>query len=353
MSAESSGPSDLPSAPAPGESQPTPQRTSTSSGFTTSLPGTSSTGFHAVLPPRHHVEAHPTGKRLGFLSLTALGIVYGDIGTSPLYALRQCFDTREYGLAVTPVNVYGVLSLIIWLLFLVVAVKYIVFIMRADNRGEGGILALLALLLQQERRAGDSRRRLLLISLGLFGAALLYGDGMITPAISVLGAVEGLEVVAPHLPTAVIVGLSVVILLGLFTVQRFGTARVGTAFGPIMAIYFVTIAVLGAAEVLREPRILLSLNPMYGLRFFAANGHIGFLTLGAVVLAVTGAEALYADMGHFGTRPIRLAWFGLVLPSLLLNYFGQGALILRDPSAVANPFYRLAPSAFVVPLPSR
>jgi KUP system potassium uptake protein len=311
---------------------------------------TAASGFHRIVPLRHHVEANPTGKRLGFLSLTALGIVYGDIGTSPLYALRQCFDAGEYGLAVSTTNVYGVLSLVIWLLILVVAVKYIVFIMRADNRGEGGILALLALLLLRERREGDYWRRWLLVSLGLFGAALLYGDGMITPAISVLGAVEGLDVVAPHLGEPIIVALSVIILTGLFAVQRFGTARVGTAFGPIMLLWFVVIGVLGAAEIIRAPTILHALNPVYAFAFFGGNGRTGFLVLGAVVLAVTGAEALYADMGHFGRRPIRLAWFALVLPSLLLNYFGQGALILRDPNAVHNPFYRLAPEAFVVPL---
>jgi len=314
------------------------------------MTASTASGFHAALPLRHPVEASPTGKRLGFLSLTALGIVYGDIGTSPLYAIRQCFDATEYGLTVSTGNVYGVLSLVIWLLILVVAVKYIVFIMRADNRGEGGILALLALLLQHERRATDKWPRWLLISLGLFGAALLYGDGIITPAISVLSAVEGLEVVAPHLGVTVIVGLSVIILTALFAVQRFGTARVVTAFGPMMALWFVTIAILGTMEIVREPRILSALNPSHAVRFFAANGRAGFLALGAVVLAVTGAEALYADMGHFGKRPIRLAWFGLVLPSLMLNYFGQGALILRDPTAVSNPFFKLAPAALLIPL---
>ena len=307
------------------------------------------TGFHSTVVERRHVEQHPTGKRLAFLSLTALGIVYGDIGTSPLYALQQCFTSKEHVIAPTTENVYGVLSLIVWLLILVVAVKYLMFIMRADNRGEGGILALLALVLQQERRRTDSKRRILLISAGLFGAALLYGDGIITPAISVLSAVEGLHVATPAFDQ-LIVWLSVLILFCLFSLQRLGTGRVGTAFGPIMALWFLAIAVLGTAEIAREPRILLALNPWHGLQFFAANGRIGFLTLGAVVLAVTGAEALYADMGHFGKRPIRLAWFGLVLPALLLNYFGQGALLLREPSAVANPFYLLAPRALTLPL---
>jgi KUP system potassium uptake protein len=232
----------------------------------------------------------------------------------------------------------------------VVSIKYIVFIMRADNRGEGGILALLALLLQQERRVADRRRRWLLISLGLFGAALLYGDGIITPAISVLGAVEGVQVVHPHLPESIIVIVALIILLALFVFQRFGTARIGRTFGPIMALWFVTIAALGANEIAREPRVLLALNPWYGLQFFAANGRTGFLVLGAVVLAVTGAEALYADMGHFGKRPIRLAWFGLVFPALLLNYFGQGAIVLRDPSTATNPFFLLAPSSLLWPL---
>ncbi|HVX40974.1 MAG TPA: potassium transporter Kup [Gemmatimonadaceae bacterium] len=298
---------------------------------------------------RAHVEANPTGKRLAFLSLTALGIVYGDIGTSPLYALQQCFTSKEYSIAPTIANVYGVLSLIVWLLVLVVAVKYIVFIMRADNRGEGGILALMALILQKERRASDSRRRIVLISLGLFGAALLYGDGIITPAISVLSAVEGLHIATPSIDHW-IVPLSMIILFALFAVQRFGTGRVGVAFGPIMTVWFVTIGALGFAELVREPRILLALNPAYGIRFFMINGRVGFLTLGAVVLAVTGAEALYADMGHFGKRPIRLAWFSLVLPALLLNYMGQGALLLRDSTAVANPFYLLAPRAMLIPL---
>ena len=305
------------------------------------------TGFHEAAPGRVHVEANPTGRRLAFLSLTAIGIVYGDIGTSPLYAMQQCFQA-EYGLSPVRPNVYGVLSLIVWLLILVVGIKYIVFIMRADNRGEGGILALLALLLQQERRK-DSRRRILLVSLGLFGAALLYGDGMITPAISVLSAVEGLKIATPHL-SALVVPLSLIILFALFAVQRFGTARVGGAFGPIMTLWFITISILGLNQIVREPEILFALNPIYGYRFFVDNGPPSFLILGAVVLAVTGAEALYADMGHFGKRPIRLAWFSLVMPALLLNYFGQGALMLREPSAVAQPFFALAPHGLRLPL---
>ncbi|MFI5257465.1 MAG: potassium transporter Kup [Gemmatimonadales bacterium] len=294
------------------------------------------------------LHAPATGKRLGLLTLTALGVVYGDIGTSPLYALRECFRT-EYGIVPTPPNVLGVLSLILWSLILVVSVKYIVFILRADNRGEGGILALLALLLQQSRRPEDSRRRLVLVSLGLFGAALLYGDGVITPAISVLGAVEGLEVAAPSL-AHVVVPLSIAILFLLFMAQRFGTARVGSAFGPIMLVWFATIAVLGVRSILRAPAVLGAANPWHAVTFFGEHGIAGFLTLGAVVLCVTGAEALYADMGHFGKRPIRVAWFAAVLPALLLNYFGQGALLIHDASAVSNPFYLLAPAAFQWPL---
>ncbi len=318
------------------------------------LPGsapqvTGTTGFHAAeVPQRHPVETNPRGKRLALLSLTALGIVYGDIGTSPLYALQQCFTSKEHTIPPTTANVYGVLSLIVWLLVLVVAVKYIVFIMRADNRGEGGILALLALILQQERRS-RSKRRMTLVALGLFGAALLYGDGMITPAISVLSAIEGLNVATPAFQS-MIVPLSVVILFVLFAVQRFGTGRVGAAFGPIMLVWFLTIGGLGLWEVAKEPRILAALNPLHGVQFFIDNGRIGFLTLGAVVLAVTGAEALYADMGHFGKRPIRTAWFTLVMPALLINYFGQGAILLRNPAAVANPFYFLAPRSMLMPL---
>ena len=293
---------------------------------------------------------HPpaTGRRLALLTLTALGVVYGDIGTSPLYALRECFRA-EYGMQPTPENIIGVLSLITWSLILVVSVKYIVFILRADNRGEGGILALLALLLQQKRRTDDRKRRVVLVSLGLFGAALLYGDGVITPAISVLGAVEGLEVGAPAL-APVVVPITMAILFCLFMVQRFGTTRVGAAFGPIMLLWFVTIATLGVRAIVQEPGVLGAFNPYHALQFFIAHGMAGFLTLGAVVLVVTGGEALYADMGHFGKRPIRIAWFAVALPALLLNYFGQGALLLREPAAASNPFYLLAPPAFQWPL---
>ncbi|MEO6525813.1 MAG: potassium transporter Kup [Gemmatimonadaceae bacterium] len=293
---------------------------------------------------------HPpaTGKRLGLLTLTALGVVYGDIGTSPLYALRECFKA-EYGIAPTPANIVGVLSLILWSLILVVSVKYIAFILRADNRGEGGILSLLALLLQHKLRSEERGTRMALISLGLFGAALLIGEGVITPAISVLSAVEGLEVGSPAL-VRFVVPITLVILFALFMVQRYGTARVGTFFGPIMLVWFVTIATLGTRSILATPTVLRAINPGHAIQFFARHGTAGFLTLGAVVLCITGCEALYADMGHFGKRPIRLAWFSVALPSLMLNYFGQAALIYRDASAATNPFYLLAPATFQWPL---
>jgi KUP system potassium uptake protein len=273
--------------------------------------------------------------------LTTLGVVYGDIGTSPLYALRACFSA-EYGLAPTGSTVYGVLSLIVWSLILIVSVKYIIVVMRLDNHGEGGIVALLALLRQKRRRG-------VVLALGLFGAALLYGDGVITPAISVLSATEGLEVATPAFKPYVLPSTLLILFL-LFFVQKYGTARVGSVFGPIMLVWFGTIATLGTLEIVREPAILLALNPWYGVQFFLQHGVASFLVLGSVVLAVTGAEALYADMGHFGRTPIRLAWFGVVFPALLLNYFGQGALMLRVPDAVQNPFYLLAPRSFLYPL---
>ncbi|HEX8725211.1 MAG TPA: potassium transporter Kup [Gemmatimonadaceae bacterium] len=307
-------------------------------------------GFHTAVPrDRERVETNPTGKRLAFLSLAALGVVFGDIGTSPLYAMKECFRA-EYGIHPTQQNVYGVLSLVVWALILVVCVKYLVFIMRADNRGEGGILALLALLMQDGRALSGSMRRYVLVVLGIFGAALLYGDGMITPAISVLGAMEGLQIAAPNLHEATVVISTVIILFALFGLQKHGTSRVGGLFGPIMAVWFISIAALGAAEIVRAPAILQAINPGWGIAFFFQHGTAAFFLLGAVVLVVTGSEALYADMGHFGKRPIRLAWFSFVFPALLLNYFGQGAILLRDPSAVANPFYLLAPRVLLYPL---
>ncbi|MDE3172228.1 MAG: potassium transporter Kup [Gemmatimonadota bacterium] len=327
-----------------------PAEPSRSSEPAAEAPANGASGFHTAVPrERLHVESDPTGRRLAFLSLAALGVVYGDIGTSPLYALKECFR-GEYGIAPTQANVYGVLSLLVWTLILVVCVKYLVFIMRADNRGEGGILALLALIMQDGGTPGRPSRRVWLVALGIFGAALLYGDGMITPAISVLGAMEGLQIAAPHLGEPTVVVLTVIILFALFSLQKHGTSRVGGMFGPIMAVWFLAIAGLGIAELLRAPAILLAINPWWGVRFFVAHGAGGFFILGAVVLVVTGAEALYADMGHFGKRPIRLAWFGFVFPALLLNYFGQGAILLREPAAVANPFFLLAPRVLLYPL---
>ncbi|HXT04711.1 MAG TPA: potassium transporter Kup [Casimicrobiaceae bacterium] len=276
----------------------------------------------------------------------AMGVVYGDIGTSPLYALRTAF-TGQYGLSLTRGNVLGVLSVIFWALVIVVTLKYITLIMRADNRGEGGILALTALVSRGiENRA---RLRWWLVGLGIFGAAMFYGDGMITPAISVLGAVEGLGVIAPALHPF-IVPVTIVILVLLFTVQRGGTAKLGAVFGPVMLLWFLTLGVLGAFEIMRGPAVLVALDPMYAARFIVDNTEVAFVAFGAVVLAVTGVEALYADMGHFGKSPIRRAWLLFVMPALVLNYFGQAGLILRDAAAIQNPFYLLAPEWLRVPL---
>lgn len=300
-------------------------------------------------PPSDPVAPSPArsqqaGKRAAFLVLAALGVVYGDIGTSPLYALRECFS-GTHAIEVTHANVLGILSLIFWSLVVTVSIKYLLFVMRADNQGEGGILALVALV----RSKIGERAHATLIAIGLFGAALLYGDGMITPAISVLSAVEGLRI-ATDLFEPFVVPITCVILVGLFLVQRRGTAGIGSVFGPIMIVWFVTIAILGVVEIARNPPVLAAVNPLHGIRFLAEHGVSAFLTLGAVFLAVTGAEALYADMGHFGKSPIRQAWFALVLPSLMLNYFGQGALLLSDPSTRENPFYLLAPSWTLYPL---
>jgi len=285
----------------------------------------------------------PKGRRLALLSLTALGVVYGDIGTSPLYAIRECFH-GVHALSPTPENVLGVLSLIFWSLTLVITVKYLCYVTRADNHGEGGILALMALV-----RTGAGARRRIVLLLGLFGAALLYGDGMLTPAISVLSAVEGLEVAAPGL-SSYVVPLTMVILAVLFLFQKHGTARVGSVFGPLMVLWFTAIGLLGISSIVQEPRILAALDPRFGYSFFLRNGFSGYFILGAVFLVVTGGEALYADLGHFSRRPILMSWFALAGPGLVLNYFGQGALLLRNPSAAHNPFYRLAPSWALLPL---
>jgi KUP system potassium uptake protein len=280
------------------------------------------------------------------LVVGAIGVVYGDIGTSPLYTLRTAF-TGQYGLALTHANILGVLSVIVWALVIVVTLKYIALIMRADNRGEGGILALTALV----SRGVEKRTTLRwwLVGLGIFGAAMFYGDGMITPAITVLGAVEGLGVIAPALHPF-IVPTAVLILVALFAIQRKGTARLGSVFGPVMALWFVSIGVLGAMEIARSPAVLAALEPIYAVRFVSGNPEVAFVAFGAVVLAVTGTEALYADMGHFGRSPIRRAWLFFVMPALLLNYFGQGALVIGDPAAIQNPFYLLAPGWARVPL---
>jgi len=294
------------------------------------------------------MESKPaTGRYLAILTLGALGVVYGDIGTSPLYALRECF-AGTHPMPPTAENVLGILSLVFWSLLLIVSFKYLAIILRATNKGEGGILALMALAFPK-RAPGAGRRRALLISLGVFGAALLYGDGMITPAISVLSAIEGLKIATPAFERFII-PLTIITLIGLFAAQSRGTGRVGAIFGPIMIVWFLALAALGIGGIRYDPEVLHSLNPILGLHFLVANGWEGFVALGAVFLAVTGAEALYADVGHFGARPIRIAWFTIVLPGLFLNYLGQGALVLHDPTAIENPFYLLAPHWALYPL---
>ena len=296
----------------------------------------------------HGPEQNPTGKRLAVLTLTALGVVYGDIGTSPLYSVKECFSPM-YGLAPTRDNVFGVLSLIVWALTLVISVKYVSFILRADNRGEGGTLALLSLIFPKRDVEDRFSRGKLIIALALIGTALLYGDGIITPAMSVLGALEGMEVALPSV-AHFIVPMTLLILGSLFFAQRLGTDLVGKAFGPIMLVWFLTIGGLGLREVWTSPWILAAVNPMYAFHFVQAHEVLAFFVLGSVVLVITGGEALYADMGHFGRRPIRLAWLAMVFPALLLNYFGQGALLVRNPAAAENPFFLLAPKALLFPL---
>jgi KUP system potassium uptake protein len=293
------------------------------------------------------VETKEKKQSLWLCALGALGVVYGDIGTSPLYAIRECFH-HSHGLALNPENVLGILSLILWTLILVVCLKYMAFVLRADNRGEGGILALMALATAKD--SDKSRlKNWLLVPLGLFGAALLFGDGIITPAITVLSAVEGLHIVTPAFDRFVI-PLAIIILILLFLCQRFGTGKIGFFFGPIITIWFLSLAALGINGILQNPAVIEAVNPIHAATFFMENGVLGFFVLSAIFLVVTGGEALYADMGHFGRRPIQLAWFWIVFPSLVLNYFGQGALLLRDPSAIQNPFFLLAPQEFVLPL---
>jgi KUP system potassium uptake protein len=296
------------------------------------------------LPPAGAHRPHAGGP-LWPLALGALGVFYGDIGTSPLYALKECFN-GPHGVEATPANVLGVLSLVFWAMTFVVTFKYMSVVMAADNRGEGGILALMALVGETET---TKRGRRTLLLLGLFGAALLYGDGVITPAISVLGAVEGLAVAAPSLGHAV-VPLSVLILLVLFFIQKRGTATVGAVFGPIMLCWFAAIAAVGLRGILLEPRVLSALSPHHAVAFFLHHRLHALLVLGGVVLVLTGAEALYADMGHFGRRPIRAAWLGVAMPALLLNYLGQGAVLLRDPSAARNPFFLVVPDWALYPM---
>ncbi len=295
----------------------------------------------AGLPPALTAASHRR-TRLVLLCLACLGIVYGDIGTSPLYAMRECFY-GQHAVPPTQANVLGVLSLILWSLVLIISVKYLILILRADNRGEGGILVL-ATLVHDVLRRGK-----FFFLLGLFGAALLYADGMITPAISVMGAVEGLHVATPLFDPYVL-PIAVIVLIGLFVFQSRGTTGVGTVFGPITMIWFVAIGLLGLQQIIRAPEVLAAINPTHGFQFFMINGWRGFVVLGAVFLVVTGGEALYADIGHFGTAPIRLTWFAVVLPALTLNYFGQGALLLVQPEAAVNPFYRMAPSWALYPM---
>jgi len=294
----------------------------------------------------HHEVAESSGKRFAALALAALGVVYGDIGTSPLYAVKEVF-AGNHPIPVTDSNIYGSLSLFFWALVIVVSIKYVSFIMRADNRGEGGIMALIALALHT---AQDKPRQTRLIMIfGVLGAAMFYGDGMVTPAISVLSAVEGLEIITPAFKSFVI-PITMVVLFVLFFVQRRGTATVGAFFGPVMMLWFTVLALLGLHNIVAHPAILLAINPLYGVEFLLENKAMSLVAMGNVVLAVTGAEALYADMGHFGRKPISRAWFAFVLPALVLNYFGQGALILVEPEAAKNPFFLSAPDWALIPL---
>lgn len=302
---------------------------------------------HIPHPP-HLPQPSESKQKLAALTLGALGIVYGDIGTSPLYALRECFNPA-HGVPPTSANVLGILSLIIWSLIIVVTIKYILFVMRADNEGEGGILALMALGQRHKKMPSSGYRLGTVAILGLIGASFLYGDGIITPAISVLSAVEGLELATPLLKPYVVM-ITVAILFGMFVVQKHGTGRIGAVFGPIMFVWFGTIGLLGLFSIMHAPGILQSMNPLHAFRFLSEHAAQGFLVLGSVFLALTGAEALYADMGHFGKRPIQLGWFAVAFPGLLLQYLGQGALLLRDSEAAVNPFYLLAPSWMLYPL---
>src|SRR5688572_10092770 len=304
--------------------------------------------IHATATTGHIPRQTPRGKYLFILSLAALGVVYGDIGTSPLYALRECFH-GPHSIAPTPANILGVLSLIFWALVIVISVKYLVFVLRADNHGEGGILSLTAL--ATPIKPSGKSERLVLIAMGIFGAALLYGDGVITPAISILGAMEGLTVATP-LFNPYVVPITIAIIVALFMVQSRGTAGIGRVFGPVTLVWFAVLAGLGVLQIIRYPEVLAAINPLHGVDFFLRNGWLGFLILGSVVLVITGGEALYADMGHFGKTPIRIAWFSVVLPCVLLSYFGQGANVIAEaPRLIKNPFYALGEdTAFMYPM---
>ena len=282
------------------------------------------------------------------LTVGALGVVYGDIGTSPLYAFRECFN-GPHRVDFTPHNVLGILSLVVWLLTTIVTIKYLTFVTRANNKGEGGILALMALAFPERVRRNAKGVQALVVAIGVFGAALLYGDGIITPAISVLSAVEGLEIATPAFKPYVI-PITIVIIIMFFAFQKFGTSGVAKIFGPITFVWFVTIGILGAIKIAQYPEVLRAVNPYYAFHFFWAAPWEGFVVLGSAVLVVTGGEALYADMGHFGRKPMKLAWYSVVLPGLLLNYFGQGALVLENPATIVNPFYKLAPAWALYPL---
>ena len=305
----------------------------------------------ASSPTQHAAEPHGehghSKAGTGMLALGALGVVYGDIGTSPLYALKETFTEKSHPMLVDNINVYGVCSLAFWALVIIISVKYLFLVMRADNRGEGGILALTALVMP--KRGSTTAKAGLLVGLGVFGTALLYGDGIITPAISVLSAVEGLGEVSSSFDSWVI-PIAVVILLGLFFVQSRGTGAVGKVFGPIMIIWFLTLAVLGLSKVWSEPGIIASVNPYYAVQYFTHETSRAFLSLGSIFLVVTGGEALYADMGHFGRKPITVGWYAIVLPALLLNYWGQGAFLLQNPEAIESVFFRMAPEPLLLPL---
>ncbi len=321
----------------------TTEATKSASAHASPAPKSSPSAAHASLRDGH-ADSQSRSYQLK-LAIAAIGVVYGDIGTSPLYAMRECFN-EEHGVAFTRSNVMGVMSLIFWALTLIVSLKYVAYVLRADNKGEGGILALMALASGALR---GTRTYAVLIALGVFGAALLYGDGVITPAISVLSAVEGLELAAPGLHK-LIIPITVLILIGLFALQKHGTAGLGAIFGPIMLLWFGSLFGFGLWRTLSHPSVVASVNPLYAARFLQENGTSGLLVLGAVVLVVTGGEALYADLGHFGRRPIRSAWYSVVMPALLMNYFGQSALLIEDPKAVENPFFLLFPQLLLYPM---